>query len=502
MSDNAYLKVLRNNIAAVRMIVETVAPTLGPKGLDVLLTDEAGRITITNDGVEILRQLDAQHPAARLVAQAADAQDRAVGDGTTTATVLAGALLDAALVSIEQGVSINPLLTGMRQGIQCGVEALKQQAQTIVSFDDPLLLQVTEVAARGDKALAQVVWEAARRIGVERLSTGSLRLGDLVLAETGGVHHWIDGVLIGKRPLFLPADGWLRTGKVLVLGDALEPEGLDAQALSTEGGFNRFVETQNRLRQEIHQLVQSEVVLVVCEKTIAPLAEECLAEAGILALQRTLSRDTQRICQFSGAQVARRSMLSQDFANWLGKAEVSYEPIGQRVILKAGGGQPLATILVGAHSADVAAEQERVAIDACGALQAALKGGVVTGGGVAEFVCAQVIQGQLAHTEGLTRYGMQVVAIALRRPIEQIVANSGYSALEKVANLESTHQRTQNQHLGIDCESGEIANLWTMGIVDPLTVKTNALQAAGEIAERILRIQTVVRRREFPPEGV
>lgn len=500
-SESSHLKVLRANVAAVRTVVETVAGTLGPKGLDVMLVDEAGRLTLTNDGVEILRQLDVQHPASQLVVRVADAQDRAVGDGTTTATVLAGALLDAALAAVEMGVPINPLLAGLRQGIARAVAALAAQAQTIADLDDPLLLAVTAVAARGDQTLAQVVQSAARRIGAEALGSGEVRLADLVLAGTGAEHSWVDGVLIGKRPTSDPVEGWCRTGKILVLVDHLEPEGLEANALASEGGFTRFLEAQAHLMQQLQNIIAADIVLVVCEKGIAPLAEQSLAEAGILALQRVLDRDIKRICRFTGARPARRPALDRLHEGILGKAQVSYDHRSVRTTLQAGGGQPLATILVGALNTDVAAEQERIAVDACAALQAALKAGVVTGGGVAELAASQVVGALVAQTEGLVRYGLQAVSTALRRPIEQIMVNSGYSALEKVAALEAARHRSENPHLGIDCESGSIVDLMIEGVVDPLVVKTHALQAAGEIAERILRIQTVVRRRENLAEG-
>jgi len=504
-ANETHLKVLRTNIAAVRAVVEAVAGTLGPKGLDVLLVDEVGRLTLTNDGVEILRQLDVQHPAAQLVVQVADAQDRAVGDGTTTATVLAGSLLEAALTAIEQGVSINLLLSGMRMGIARAVDALVAQARPPADLEDPLLLAVTRVAARGDEALAHTVWQAARRIGIDRLKSDEVRLAELVVAEVGSSHRTFDGVLVGKKPVFEPPPGWQRSGNVLVLADPLEPEGIDPGALASEGGFSRFLEAQNQLRLQVQHLVAAGVVLVVCEKGIAPLAEEGLADAGILAVQRTLTRDSRRVCRFSGARPARRTLLGRGpeaLAPWLGRASVRYDPPSGRLVLESGGGQPLATIVVGALTADVASEQERVAVDACAALQAALKGGVVVGGGIAEFVAAQAVATQVAATEGLTRYGLAAVATALRRPVEQIVTNSGYSSLEKVAALEAAQMKTGNRHLGIDCETGAITDLQEAGVVDPLTVKTHALQAAGEIAERILRIQTVVRRRENPrPEA-
>ncbi len=497
-----HLKVLRTNIAAVRAIVETVAGTLGPKGLDVLLVDDIGRITLTNDGVEILSQLDAQHPAARLVIQAAVAQDRAVGDGTTTATVLAGALLDAGLDAIERGIAVNPLLAGLKAGVRAATEAMEVMAKPIGNLDDPRLIAATRIAARGDESIADVVLEAARQIGAERLRSGELRLGELVLSQVGTPHRCMGGLLIGKLPLQLPPEDFERTGGIFVLADHLEPETIDAQALGTEGGFTRFLEAQESLRRGVELLVKAGVVLVVCEKGIAPIAEDMLAEAGIVALQRVLRRDSERIVSFTAARPARRRSLERPaeiLGEYLGQATVQYDRSTNRVILTAGAGLPMATILVGAVNTDVAAELERVAIDAAGALQSALRGGTVTGGGVAEFVAARPVMALAARTEGLTRYGIEAAAIALRRPLAQIALNSGFSGFELVARLEAVQERTGNYTLGLDCDSGELVDLEAAGVVDPLLVKTHALAAAAEIAERILRIQTVVRKREIHP---
>ncbi|AGY60732.1 TCP-1/cpn60 chaperonin family protein [Gloeobacter kilaueensis] len=503
MNTESYLKVLRTNVAAVRAVVEVVAATLGPKGLDVLLVDEAGRLTLTNDGIEILGQLDAQHPAARLVIQVAEAQDRSVGDGTTTATVLAGALLDAALERVEQGIAINPLIAGLRLGLQAALDALQESALPLTGFEDERLFAVARIAARGDEAIARVVFEAARHIGVEPLGSGKVPLGKLVLSEVGAAgHRWLAGVAISKQPLTPPPENSFQSGAVLVLADHFEAEPLDSQLLGTEGGFSRFLETQEQLRRQVQALSEAGVVLLVCEKSIAPAAEPLLAEARITALQRVLRRDSERVSLFCGGGPVYQRQITAGPATLtplLGKATVRYERNSRRVHLSDGGGLPLATIVVGAVSAEIAAESERIAIDASGALQAALRSGVVTGGGAAEWASRRAVQALAGCTEGMTRYGIEALAVALARPLEQIAINSGFSALEKVAQLEAAQTRTGNLHLGIDCESGAIVDLRAAGVVDPLAVKTCALEAAVEIALRILRIQTVVRRRETPP---
>jgi archaeal chaperonin len=493
MAHEEHLKVLRTNIAAVQALVDTVAGTLGPKGLDILLVDETGRMVLTNDGIEILRQSDFQHPAARLAVEHLKAQEQQVGDGTTTATVLTGGILSQSMQALEQGVPVNLLLKGIQRGIQVAIAHLQETAH-FVTVTSPDLYQVALMAARGDDALARMVWEAAQHVGTERLAT--MQLADWVVSRVGSSHQLIPGVVVGKPPLMPPAQDWQGQGKVLVLADSLEPENTETAALGTERGFTLYLEAQQQFRQALETLRTAGVRLIVTEKGIAPAAESFLYEHDILALQRVIRRDRERIAAISGARPMKTNLLYRPLADitpHLGEATLYYQTSSAQLRLEKGAGEPQATILVGALSEEVAAEQERIAADACGALQAALRSGIVTGGGVAEWSCREALKPLLATTEDLSRYGIQAVYAALARPLEQIIVNSGYPPLEKIALMEANQGK--NPHVGLDCETGALRDLAEAGILDPAAVKIQALTVAGEIALRILRIQTLIRRR-------
>jgi chaperonin GroEL (HSP60 family) len=491
-----HLRVLKTNITAVQALVEAVAGTLGPQGLDILLVDDTGRMILTNDGIEILRQTDFQHPAARLAVEALKAQEQKVGDGTTTATILAGALLAQALKALEEGVSVNLLLRGIQRGIGTAISHLQATARPAQAEQ---LYQVALVAARGDHQLASMVGQAAHHLGLERLRSGEFRLADWVLSRVGADPQLIPGVVVGKPPLNAPLSDWQAQGEVLVLADGLEAEVLDPQTLATEAGFGRYLEAQARFTQAFQLLPSLGVKVVVTEKSIDPSAADFLFERDILVLQRVITRDRERICQLSGAKPIKATLLHRSAADVtpaLGTAQIDYRKSTAQVIFTEGRGMAQATLLVGALSEEVAAEQERIAVDACGALQAAVRSGVVTGGGLAEWSCRPALQQLIDQTEDLSRYGMACVYSALGKPLEQLIRNSGYPTLEKLALVEAAQKKSRNSHLGLDCETGQVADLALLGILDPCEVKVYALTVAADIALRILRIQTLIRRRE------
>jgi chaperonin GroEL (HSP60 family) len=288
---------------------------------------------------------------------------------------------------------------------------------------------------------------------------------------------------------------WEKAGGVLVIADALEPESLDPQALGTESGFNQYLAAQNRFREALQNLSGRGIVVLLAEKSIDPVALDVLNQLGVLAFERVSRRDWQRICRFTGATpITRTALASKNLP--LGKAQARYSGEQARLLFTEGAGEPTVTLQVGAISDEVLAENVRVTTDSCGAVQAALRMGIVAGGGAAEVACRPAVQELLEQTQTLERFGIQSVLEALSRPLEQMLSNAGYAPLEKIAQVLAQQQIEQNPHLGIDQETGNITDLWKLGILDPTEVKIHALRVACEIAGRVLRIQTIVRKRE------
>jgi len=491
---------LITNSNAVQAIASAVEGTLGPKGLDAMLVDRYGDVVITNDGITILSKIETTHPAARMVIGIAKAQEEEVGDGTTTATVMAGTLLSEGVAQVLKGVPVARVIEGIRTGLAHAEEALRSISQPVKGPDDPVLRRVAFVAGREHEDIADLVVEAARLVGVEKLKERHWKLMDTVVAQAGAENEVFMGVIVDKERLNKQMPREVGPARVLVVDDALEPEEIEEEALGTEAGFQRYLQLQREFRQNLDKLVRLGVGVVVVDRGVDDAAEEILTDAGVMVLRRVASSELRRVAEHVGARPVKRTALRRDPADlerYLGSAERVYEDEKlQHVRFLGGAGKPMATVLVGAATEEVVDERERIARDAAAAVQAAVKGGVVPGGGAAELAAARRVAGARRSVKGMAGYGMDCVGEALRRPLAQIVANAGYNPLEKVGDVLAAQEETQNPALGIDCDSGQVADMTELGVLDPAPVKLYALKAAGEIAQAILRINTIIRKRE------
>lgn len=504
------LSPLVSNANAVRAIAAAVEGTLGPKGLNCMLVDRFGEVVITNDGSTILEKIDAAHPAARLLVNAARAQARDVGDGTTTTTVLAQALINEGLAQVSRGVPVARIVEGLRRGIAAAVAGIAHRATPITDIDAPLLRRAVLIAAREQDDIADLCLSAAARIGRARLIEPGFRLADWIVAREGAENEVVCGVIIEKEPMNVQMPREVPTGTVLCIDDALEPEELEEGALGTEAGFATFLRYQQEFRAALHGLVTLGVRALFVTKAVHDTAEELLTDAGITVIRRLSTRDLQRIARHTGARPLKRTGLRKspaELARYLGHIErLQVDPTLGYTRVLAGiplpvGGDAVATILVGAATAEVRAERARVAEDAACAVQAALRSGVVPGGGAAEMAVISDVQACRQDAVGMAGYGVDCVLAALKAPLAQIVANAGFNPLEKVEAVLTGIARSGAQTLAIDCDTGEVVDMCTLGVVDPALVKTHALRAAGEVAEAILRIQTIIRKRDDPATG-
>ncbi len=494
------LAALMTNSNAIRAIASAVEGTPGPKGLDTMLVDKYGEVVITNDGVTILTLMEANHPAARMLINIAKAQQAEVGDGTTTATVMAGVMVSSGVEQVAKGVPVARVIEGLRAGLSRALEVMQGQSRSMKGLDDPLVRQVALVAGRGYVDIADLVTQASVLIGEEKLKDPSFKFSDSIVAEEGAKNQVFMGVIVNKERMNRQMPRELERVKVLVVDDALEPEEIDDEALGTEAGFARYLQLQEEFKENVKKILDLGVGLVLADRGVADLVEEILTDEGVMVIQRVANKELRKAAEHTGARMIKRTGLKRsatELERYLGSAGRVYndEKLEQVWVL-GGGGKPMATVLVGATTSEVVGERERIAKDAAASVQSAIKGGVVPGGGSLELSVAREVEKVQESIRGMAAYGVECVVEALKRPMSQIVANAGFNPLEKMGDVIAAQTETGNNSLAVDCDSGNVADMYEIGVVDPANVKIYALKAAGEVAEAILRIDTIIKKRE------
>ncbi len=494
------LAALMTNAAAVRAIAAAVQGTIGPKGLDTMLVDRFGEVIITNDGVTILDKMDVNHPAAKMVINIAKAQQHEVGDGTTTATIMAGALVNEGVAQVLRGVPVARVIEGIRIGIAMAQEELTKRSRRFKDLKDAKICNIARVAGRDNLDIADLVVQAARLIGTEKLLEPNYKLSDIIVAEENAENEVFLGVIVDKERMTKEMPELVEQASVLIIDDALEPEELDNEALGTEAGFRRFRELQDEFEANVRKIVELGVKAVLTDRGVHAKAEEILTDARILVVQRVPTNELRRVAEHVGARMIKRTGLKKEIADlqkFVGYADKVFEDEKLEHIRVMGGrGKPAATILVGAATQEVVGERQRIARDAASSVPAAVRGGYVAGGGSVEVAIARAVEKSRSTLKGMSAYGLDCVVNALKRPLAQIVENAGYNPLEKVENVVARQNEEKSDSLGIDCETGEICDMIKAGVIDPAPVKLHALKAAGEVATAILRIDTIIRKKD------
>lgn len=494
------LAALMTNANAIKVIAQAVEGTIGPKGLDTMLVDQIGDVVITNDGVTILEMMDVNHPAAKMLINTARSQQEEVGDGTTTATIMAGAIVSEGVDQVTKGVPVIKVIEGIRIGVKKALEDLDKRTIKADDLDRDILNKVALVAGRGYEDIAGLITQAVKEIGREKLLDPAFKLADIVKAEEGADNQVISGVLIDREPMNSQMPKKLNDAKVLVIDDALEPEEIEDEALATEAGFKRYIELQEEFKLNIQKIIDMGVKLVLVDRGLNDYAEEMLTDANILVLQRIANKELLQAAEHTGAKMLKRTGLKKnkdDLFSYLGEiGEVVFDEKLKHVLLLRGKGKSQATLLVGASTEEVVGERERIAKDAASAVQAAVKGGVVPGGGSVEIAIARQVEEARKEVRGMAAYGLSCVSYALKKPFSQIVLNAGFNPLEKLGDVTALQVERNRDSLGIDCDTGEVIDLIDIGVYDPVLVKRYALKAAGEVAEAILRIDTIIKKRE------
>jgi len=512
----------RMNIMAARAIAESVRSTLGPRGMDKMLVDNLGDVTITNDGVTILEEMDVEHPAAKMLVEVAKAQEDEVGDGTTTAVVLAGELLKKAEELLEQDIHPTVIVSGYRLAAEEAGKILSKMAIPVSKDDDKILKQIAQTSMsskgsemHGDK-LADLCVKAVRQIAEVDEGKVEADIDNIKVEKRSGGNstdsQLVHGIVLDKEVVHPGMPKRVEKAKIALLNMALEVKETETDAkinVTDPAQLRSFLEEERRMLKEmVDQVKAAGANVMFCQKGIDDLAQHYLAKVGIMAARRVKESDMEKLSRATGGNLVTniKDLLPKDLgsANLVEERKIS----GEELIFVEGCKDPKAvSLLIRGGTEHVVEEVERAVHDAISVISAAIEDGkMVAGGGAPEIEVAKGLR-EYADTVG-GREALAVTAFADSMEIipRSLAENAGLDPIDILVQLRSAHEKKDGKRIGLDVMSGKVLNTAEKGIVEPLRIKTQAIKSASEVAEMILRIDDVIaagrlEKGEGPPMG-
>ncbi len=493
----------RNNIAAAKAVADAVRTTLGPKGMDKMLVDNLGDVVITNDGVTILEEMQIEHPAAKMLVEVAKTQNEEVGDGTTTAAVLAGELLKKAEELLEQNIHSTVITKGYKIAREKALEALEKISEKIEPEDTEELMKIAitsmtgKSAERASEHLAKIVVEAVRTV----MENSEIDKENIKLEKRQGGSaedtELIKGVIIDKEVVHPGMPRKVKNAKIALLDSSLEIEKTETDAqiqITSPEQLQKFLEQEEKILKEmVDKVALSGCNVLFCQKGIDDVAQHYLAKRGILTARRVKKSDMEKLARATGGKIV--SNISDLTEDDLGEAGIVEEKkiSGEEMIFVRDCKNPKSvSILIRGGTEHVVDEVERAIEDAIGAVSSALEvGRIVAGGGAPEEAVARELREFAQSYSGREQLAILAFADAMEIIPRTLAENAGLDPIDMLVELRSAHEDGKNTH-GIDVSLGKIVDMEAKGVIEPLKIKTQAIKSAAEAAEMILRIDDII----------
>ncbi|MEM0038634.1 MAG: thermosome subunit beta [Zestosphaera sp.] len=499
---------LRSNMVAAVTIAEILRTTYGPRGMDKMLVDTLGDVTITNDGATILDKMDVQHPAAKMLVQIAKGQDDEVGDGTKTAVIFAGELLKAAEELINKEVHPTIIINGFKKALEEAVKYAERVARS-VSVDDLETLKkiastaLTSKAVHGVRDLfAEIAVKAVKQVAEERDGRMYVDIDNIqIIKKHGGSladTKLVYGVILDKEVVHPGMPKRVENARIALLDAPLEIEKteIDAEIRITDPEMMRkFIEQkESMLKDMVEKIAAAGANVVVCQKGIDDVAQHFLAKKGILAVRRVKRSDMEKLERATGGRIV--SNIDDLTPNDLGYAALVEErKVGEdKMVFVEGTKDPKAvSIIIRGGLERVVDEAERSFRDALSVVADVLRlPKIVFGGGSFEVEMAKQLKDYATKVGGKEQLAVLSFAKALEGVVSALVENAGLDPIDMLSELRSAHNKPEGVRYGVNVFKGKVEDMEAMGVVEPLAVKTNALKAGTEAATLILRIDDVV----------
>ena len=497
----------QNNIAAAKLVAELIRTSLGPRGLDKMLVDSLGDVTITNDGATILKEIDIQHPAAKMMVEISKALDNEVGDGTTSSVIFAGALLTKAEELLKKGVHSSVIIEGYQSAADKALSIYSSIAKQIDSNDTESLLKVASTSMQSklisddSDLLSSIIVEAVLRVAVK---DGDQQVVDLdnvkVEKKAGGSiqnSRLVSGIVLDKEVVHSGMPTKIANAKIVLLNAAMEIEKTEMSSeirITDPAQMQMYLEEENRMLKEmVDKLQQAGANVLLCQKGIDDIAQHYLAKNGILAVRRVKESDMTKLAKATGGRVI--SNVDDLAPDDLGTAQqVKQEKVeaDNWVFIEGCSNPQSVTLLLRGGTQRVVDEADRSIHDALMVVKDVIeKPAIVAGGGSPEAYVSSRLKDWADIFDGREQLAVKKYAEALEVIPITIAENAGMNPIDTIANLRAQHSQGL-KWTGIDAKNSTITNMLEQSIVEPVIVKEQIIKSATETVCMVLRIDDVI----------
>jgi thermosome len=517
-TENKGREAQKNNIAAAKIIAEIVHSSLGPRGMDKMLVDSLGDVTITNDGATILKEIDVQHPAAKMLVEISKTTDNEVGDGTTSAVVLAGALLENAESLINQDVHPTIIVDGYRKAQKKVIQFLKEIAEEVSANDKSILMKIaktsmqTKLVRKESDHLAELIVKAVIAVAEKDSGKFTIDQDDVKVEKKAGGSMkdcvLVEGIVLDKEVIHGGMPKKITDAKIALINNALEIDKTEFDAkinISNPQQMKTFLDEENRmLKNMVDKVIGSGANLLLCQKGIDDMAQHYLARAGIMAVRRVKESDMTKLAKATGARII--TNLDDLYEKDLGSAQLVEERKIEedRWVFVEGCKNPKSvTLLLRGGSQRVVDEVDRSVHDALMVVKDVMENPlIVAGGGAPETFAATRLRNWAKSLEGREQLAVEKFADSLEVIPLTLSENAGMDPIDTLTNLRSKQLKGE-KWTGVDVMKGRVGNMKTSEIIEPLSVKNQIVSAATEAACMLLRIDDVisVAKSAGPPGG-
>lgn len=503
------------NIQAAKVIAEVVKATLGPRGMDKMLVDSLGDLTITNDGHEILKEIDVEHPAAKMIVEVAETQDAEVGDGTTTAVILAGDLLKRAQELLDKNIHATTIVAGYRKAADKVIQILNSVAVDVDLNDRETLTNIVKTSMRSKvigqagNLFADIAIDAVKQVTEKKGAGMTADKDDIqVIKKTGKSlldSKLIQGIIVDKEVVHSDMPKRIESAKIALIDCALEVEKTEMDAeirIRDPAQMKAFLDEESRMLKEMtNKILEAGANVVLCQRGIDDVVQYFLTKGGALAVRRIKSSDMEKLAKATGASLV--TNLDDLTSSDLGEAKLVEErKIGddKMVFIEDCKNPKAVSILIRAGLERLIDEVERALNDALSVMVDIVKNNkIVAGGGAIEAELSKRIRKYASTIGGREQLAIEAFADALEIIPITLADNAGLDPIDILVALRAAHEEKDGMWKGINVFTGDVVNMMDDAVLDPLSVKVQAIKSAVEVSSMILRIDDVIASAKSPP---